>query len=170
MTSYRSPLARNRGVPPINIIRAETDREIAAVKSLFLEYLNFVTDYLGQDLSFQGTEKEFTHFPDSYTSLFLARQNHSALGAAGLKQLRPEIIELKRLYVAPSGRGMGIGQQLCQAVIDDARAHGFSQLYLDTDPGLIHANAIYEALGFKDVAQYYDNPLGEQSRYMCLAL
>lgn len=154
----------------VEIIRAASAEDIAAVKTLFLEYLQFVTDYLGQDLSFQGTEKEFADFPQTYTSLFLAKRGNTPLGAVGLKPLNPDIIELKRLYVAPQGRGLGLGYRLSEQVVEDARAKGHTYLYLDTDPGLIHANAVYEALGFKNVAQYYDNPLAGQSRYMRLAL
>jgi len=163
-------------MPDIQIIRAETPEDIAAVKALFIDYLQFVTDYLGQDLSFQGTEKEFADFPQTYTSLFLAKQGNTALGACGLKNLPTNLIdpngipELKRLYVSPAGRGHSLGQRLSQAVIDDARGHGHAHLYLDTDPGLTHANAIYEALGFEDIPLYYDNPLGGQSRYMRLKL
>ena len=51
----------------VRILRAETPEDIAAVKSLFLYYLTFVTEYLGQDLSFQGTEKEFEQFPKTYS-------------------------------------------------------------------------------------------------------
>lgn len=160
----------------IQIIRAETPEDIAAVKTLFLDYLQFVTEYLGQDLSFQGTEKEFADFPQTYTSLFLAKQNNMALGACGLKNLPTNLIspnpipELKRLYVSPEGRGLNLGQKLSQAVVNDARHNSHSHLYLDTDPGLIHANAIYESLGFEDIPLYYDNPLGGQSRYMRLKL
>lgn len=154
----------------LQIIRAQTPEDIAAVKSLFLDYLNFVTKFLGQDLSFQGTEKEFAKFPQTYTALFLAKQNDAPLGAAGLKLLRPDLIELKRLYVAPAGRGLRLGEKLSQAVIEEARRLGYEYLYLDTDPGLTHANAIYENLGFEDIPQYYENPLAGQSRYMRLAL
>ncbi len=159
----------------VEIIRATSPQDVAAVKALFLEYLQFVTDYLGQDLSFQGTEKEFADFPQTYTSLFLAKSEdenleYENLGAVGLKLLRPDLIELKRLYVTPAGRGLGLGYKLSEKIIEDTRAHGYDALYLDTDPGLIHANAVYEKLGFKDVDQYYDNPLGGQSRYMKLII
>ena len=46
---------------------------------------------------------------------------------------------------------------------------GYSQMFLDTDPGLTHANSVYEALGFEDIDRYYDNPMG-CSRYMALKL
>lgn len=154
----------------VEIIRATSPDDVAAVKMLFLDYLKFVTDYLGQDLSFQGTEKEFADFPQTYTSLFLAKRGEENLGAVGLKLLKPKLIELKRLYVTPSGRGLGLGYKLSEKVIKDARAHGYDALYLDTDPGLTHANAVYESLGFQDIPQYYENPLGGQSRYMRLDL
>ena len=92
------------------------------------------------------------------------------LGAVGLKLLRPDVVELKRLYVAPAGRGLNLGEKLSQAVINEARRLGYTYLYLDTDPGLTHANAIYEKLGFEDIPQYYENPLADQSRYMRLKL
>jgi carbonic anhydrase len=157
-------------ISDVVIIRATSKKDVAAVKTLFLEYLEFVTAYLGQDLSFQGTEKEFADFPQTYTSLFLAKRDEENLGAVGLKLLKPNLIELKRLYVTPVARGLGLGYKLSEAVIKDARAHGYDALYLDTDPGLTHANAVYEALGFRDIPQYYENPLGGQSRYMKLEL
>ncbi len=154
----------------LQILRATTSEDVADVKSLFLSYLTFVTEYLGQDLSFQGTEKEFAQFPQTYTALYLAKKDSIAVGAVGLKLLRPEVIELKRLYVAPNGRGLNLGEKLSQAVINEARRLGYTYLYLDTDPGLTHANALYEKLEFEDIPQYYDNPLADQSRYMRLAL
>ncbi len=49
----------------MKILQAKTDEQIAAVKALFLDYLRFVEAYLGQSLSFQGTESEFADFPQT---------------------------------------------------------------------------------------------------------
>jgi len=43
----------------ITIGIAKAAEEIAAVKTIFLEYMEFIEDYLGESLGFQGTEKEF---------------------------------------------------------------------------------------------------------------
>ncbi len=152
----------------VSIIRAETARDIAAVRELFLEYLQFVERYLGQNLSFQGTEKEFADFPQTYDALFLAARGHEPVAACGVKPFKPGICELKRLYCRPAARGHGLGLQLCKAAIIGARGLGYKHIYLDTDHGLIHANGIYEALGFQDIEKYYDNPM--DSRFMGLAL
>ena len=155
-------------MPAVHIIEAATANDIAAVRALFLEYLKFVESYLGQDLSFQGTEKEFADFPQTYDALFLATLNGEPVAACGLKPFKPGICELKRLYCKPAARGHGLGLTLSQATIKKARAIGYAKIYLDTDHGLIHANAVYEALGFKDIEKYYDNPM--DSRFMWLAL
>jgi len=91
------------------------------------------------------------------------------VAACGLKPFKTNICELKRLYCRPNGRGHQLGRKLTQATIIEARMHGYKEMYLDTDRGLIHANTVYETLGFKDIERYYDNPMG-CSRYMALKL
>ena len=147
---------------------AETAEDIIAVKGLFLDYLRFIEAYLGQSLSFQGTEQEFADFPQTYDALWLAELDGHFVGAVGLKPFEEGTAEVKRLWVDPRARGHKFGEALCKACIDGARSHGYFRLLLDTDYGLTHANAVYERLGFKDVERYYDNPM--DSRFMALEL
>lgn len=155
-------------MPDIEILRAEKAEDISAVKTIFVEYLNFVEDYLGQSLSFQGTEKEFSDFPQTYDALFLAKLDGSPMAACGIKPFKGTICELKRLYCRQDGRGFGLGLKLCQASLKTAKEIGYEKIYLDTDHGLHHANAIYEKLGFQDIDKYYDNPM--DSRFMGMTL
>lgn len=148
------------------IRRAETPKDIRAVKTIFIEYLHFVEDYLGQSLSFQGTETEFADFPHTYNALFIAELDGGPVAACGVKPFKDKICELKRLYCRPSARGHGAGLRLCNAAIKTAKEIGYNAIYLDTDNGLIHANTIYERLGFQDIEKYYDNPM--DSRFMGL--
>ena len=152
----------------IQIHQAETAQQVASVRILFLDYLCFIEAYLGQTLSFQGTETEFADFPHTYDALWLAEVNGKPLGAVGLKPFDNRAGELKRLWVAPEGRGHGIGEALCLTCIQGAREQGYSRLLLDTDRGLIHANSVYERLGFVDIDRYYNNPM--DSRFMALSL
>jgi N-acetylglutamate synthase-like GNAT family acetyltransferase len=116
----------------VRIIKAETKADIAAVRDLFLEYLGFVERYLGQDLSFQGTEKEFANFPQTYDALFLAKLDGEPVAACGLKPFKPGICELKRLYCRPAARGQNLGLRLSQATLKVAKNIGYKQIYLDT--------------------------------------
>lgn len=153
----------------VSIILAQSADDVKAVKAIFLEYMAFIENYLGESLDFQGTEKEFADFPNIYDALLLAKLNGRPVAACGLKPFKTGICELKRLYARPEGRGHQLGLKLTQATIRQARQRGYKQMYLDTDPGLTHANSVYESLGFKDIERYYGNPMG-CSRYMALAL
>lgn len=153
--------------PAITI--ANTPNDIAAVKTIFLEYLQFIQDVLGEDLEFQGTEKEFAGFPETYDQLFIAKLDGEPMGGCGLKRFSDTECELKRLYCRPAGRGHNFGRKLTQACIDQARNSGYKRMLLDTNRDLAAANAIYEFLGFRDIEKYYENPLA-CSRYMALDL
>lgn len=155
-------------MPHLKIKRAETPDDIAIIRAIFVEYLEFVEDYLGQTLAFQGTDKEFADFPQTYDALFLAILNGKPIAACGIKPFKDKICELKRLYCRPEGRGNAAGLKLSQAAIEAAKTIGYTTMYLDTDHGLTHANSIYEKLGFQDIEKYYDNPM--DSRFMGLSL
>ena len=156
------------------IKRATIPQEIADVRDIFVEYLNFVEAFLGQSLAFQNTEAEFSDFPQTYDALFLATVEDQPIAACGVKNFKltssgkDNICELKRLYCRPKGRGHGLGRKLTEAAIHTAREMGYATMYLDTDHGLTHANGIYESLGFRDIEKYYDNPM--DSRFMALDL
>jgi len=83
--------------PDIHIGLAQTAADIAAVKSLFLEYLSFIENFLCQPLDFQDTETEFSTFPDLYDYLILAKLSDKPVAACGVKTFKPGIAELKRL-------------------------------------------------------------------------
>ena len=76
---------------------------------------------------------------------------------------------MKRLYVRPDFRGHRLGRTLAELVIDAARAAGHRTLKLDTLPSMKEAQALYERLGFVDVAPYNDNPI-DGVRFLALAL
>lgn len=154
---------------PLSIIIAETAEDILAVKSIFLEYLKFIEDFLCQPLDFQDTDKEFSTFPAVYNFLLLAKLDGVPIAACGVKAFKPDVAELKRLYAIPAGRGHGLGEKLTIASLTESRRRGFKEMYLDTDPGLTHAVAIYRKLGFTDIPRYYENPMG-CSLYMKISL
>lgn len=87
----------------------------------------------------------------------LARDGGGApLGCVGLRPLAADgVCEMKRLYLLPAARGLGLGRALTVAVIDEARALGYCELRLDTLPSMAAAQAVYEQLGFARVGPYY---------------
>lgn len=142
------------------ISAAKTDEDVATVARLFRAY----AEGLGIDLAFQGFEAEMAAMPGKYAApagvLLLARgQDGAALGCVGLRPLGEGYCEMKRLYVSPLARGMGLGRALVGAVIGEAGRIGYREIRLDTLPSMEGAIALYRKAGFVEIAPYYDTPV-----------
>jgi ribosomal protein S18 acetylase RimI-like enzyme len=135
--------------------------EIAAAASLFREYV----DWLGIDLSFQGFEAELASLPGKYApptgEMMLARSPAGeTLGCVAVRPLEGvAVCEMKRLYVRPAARGLGIGGALVAAIIRAAEELGYVEMKLDTLPSMPEAFALYQRFGFSDIPAYYHNPV-----------
>ncbi|MDM0115606.1 GNAT family N-acetyltransferase [Variovorax sp. J22R133] len=90
------------------------------------------------------------------------RTSH-VMGCCALRPLDsadyPNAAEMKRLYVRPAYRSMGLGRQLVEAVLDAARSAGYACVLLDTLDDMEAARTLYEELGFEEVPPYYHNPI-----------
>jgi putative acetyltransferase len=153
----------------IKIERAASVDEVPQVRELFVEY----GASLGFDLCFQDFDRELAALPGDYApptgALLLAREGEEAVACVALRALEPGICEMKRLYVRPTYRGRGLGRRLAEAVIAEARRVGYERMRLDTIPFMEEANALYDDLGFREIAPYRHNPIAG-ARYMELVL
>jgi GNAT superfamily N-acetyltransferase len=142
---------------------------IGAVRELFTEY----TSWLGVDLSFQNYKEELEHLPDKYGlpggRLYIALCGADAAGCVAMRPFDTKSCELKRLYVRPAFRGMGLGKALVMRIIEDAKSLGYDTLLLDTLDTLKPANAMYKSMGFVITEPYFFNPL-PGIVYYCLEL
>ena len=154
--------------------RGAADHE--AIKALFLEYAGS----LGFSLAYQGFDTELAEFPGKYAppqgALLLARVDGAAAGTVALRQLTPQICEMKRLYVRPAYRGLrttnghSIGRALAVAIVAEARALNYRRLRLDTIAGKMDAAVrLYRSMGFVDIPPYYPSPVPDTA-YMELVL
>jgi putative acetyltransferase len=153
----------------VEIAPALSEADVEAVRALLLEY----QASLGVDLSFQDFAGEVAALPGAYAppsgTLLLARRDSAVLGCVGVRPLDSGRCEMKRLYVRPSGRGLGLGRFLAERAVAYARAAGYRQMLLDTLPTMRDAQALYERLGFVDVPAYRANPVAG-TRFLALDL
>lgn len=151
------------------LTRAATPELIATARDLFQEYALAI----GIDLEYQGFAAELAALPAPYVSpygaLFIAYVDGEVAGCAALRPLGDGAGEMKRLYVRPVFRKVGVGHHLVGAIVDAARHAGFHSLRLDTLPSMISAQALYRQLGFIETAPYNDNYL-PGTRFFALAL
>lgn len=117
---------------------------------------------LDVDLSYQGFDEEMASLPSMYgvapACAFLARVDGRGAGCIGLRQHRLGG-ELKRLWVAPWARGLGLGRALAERAIAAARDSGLKRVVLDTLPSMTGARMLYAGLGFEPIEPYYDTPV-----------
>jgi ribosomal protein S18 acetylase RimI-like enzyme len=153
----------------LSIIQARGSEELQCVRTLFEEYaasLNF-------DLCFQNFDEELANLAGEYSSpqgcILLALQDGQPAGCVALHRLDDGICEMKRLYVRPSFRAMGIGKVLAEAIIAEAQRKGYKKMCLDTVPSMREAQLLYQSMGFKDVEPYRYNPICG-TRFMELVL
>ena len=85
---------------------------------------------------------------------YLALSNGEVAGVGRLKKLDDEVAELKRMYVRPEFRGLGIGRLLLNQLLADARAIGYQKLRLDSLRFLTAAYHLYQSAGFYEIDSY----------------
>ena len=66
---------------------------------------------------------------------------------------------MKRMYVKPAARGLGVGRALAERLILEACQIGYGMMKLDTEPDFAAAVGLYRSLGFGDITRYNDDPV-----------
>lgn len=149
----------------LEVTHAQSPEQVEIVRSLMREY----QQRLGVDLSFQGFEAELATLPGSYAPpngrLLIAWHEQTAVGCIALQRITSSRAEMKRLYVPPRARGLGVGRKLVMQLLAEAQSIGYSEVVLDTLPTMIEAQRLYEQLGFRDIEPYRPNPIAG-TRYL----
>ncbi|MFO1192830.1 MAG: GNAT family N-acetyltransferase [Rhodoferax sp.] len=144
-------------------LRPFQPQDLDSVRALIREY----AESLGIDLCFQGLEEELARLPGDYAppggALLIAHVDGMLAGCCALRQLDNvdyvNACEMKRLYVRPAYRGLGLGRLLAEGILDAARQSGYTSLLLDTLSDMETARALYQELGFEEIPPYYHNPI-----------
>lgn len=143
----------------VRVVPAVQPEHVAAARGLIAEY----GAGLGHDLSFQGFAEELAALPGDYAPpagcLLLALVHDKPAACVALRPQAPGVAEMKRLYVRPEFRGMGLGDALAHAIVAQARTLGYARMRLDTLAEMQSAQALYRRLGFRPIPPYYENPL-----------
>ncbi|KAL4880916.1 acyl-CoA N-acyltransferase [Aspergillus karnatakaensis] len=150
-----------RTTEDFSIISARTADHIATVRNLFTAYVK----WLDMDLGYQDFQTELDSLPGKYAApqgeLLLAYSREGAtLGCVALRSLsNQQQCEMKRLYVSPEARGMGLGKALVAAIVQRAKDLKYEEMRLDTMPFMGEAIQMYERFGFVQIQPYYDAPM-----------
>lgn len=149
---------------------AESGDELDEVRRLFRAFVVWHHERQGQNAGLVTSyfddaawQAELAGLPGEYAAaeggaLLLAWHLGSAVGCVALRALDDESCEMKRMFVADAGRGLGVGRALGEAVVQRARDLGSSTMYLDTSVEQHEAIGLYRSLGFQECEPYHDVP------------
>lgn len=149
--------------PEMELIVPSSPCELDSVRLIFREY----AQSLKVDLCFQDFDRELANLPGEYAAprgtLLLALVDGAVAGSCALRALAtadyPDACEMKRLYVRPAFRGLGLGRDLAERALESARQVGYHCVLLDTLDEMEAARALYHDLGFMEIPPYYHNPI-----------
>jgi putative acetyltransferase len=93
--------------------------------------------------------QNYTDF--SHSRYLVATVEGKVVGGCGIAPFNnsKNVCELKKLFLLPESRGLGLGRKLAIQCLEYAKSKGFESCYLDTLKNMTSAIALYERLGFK---------------------
>ncbi|MEV0282780.1 bifunctional helix-turn-helix transcriptional regulator/GNAT family N-acetyltransferase [Kribbella sp. NPDC050820] len=90
--------------------------------------------------------------------LLVATLHSEPVGCGALKLHGDEPAEIKRMWVSPDARGLGLGRRLLTELEREAVARGASAVRLETNRNLVEAISLYRASGYTEVPAFNDEP------------
>ncbi|HET9620368.1 MAG TPA: GNAT family N-acetyltransferase [Kofleriaceae bacterium] len=131
------------------VVRPVERADVEAVIALIRDTLHEFGLVFGQGAT---TDEELVGLPDVYTArggaFWVATVDGALTGTCGVFPVAPATFELRKMYLRPHTRGLGLGGRLLATAIEWSRAHGGARLVLDTVDEMQRAIAFYEAHGF----------------------
>jgi putative acetyltransferase len=112
------------------------------------------------------TDDLFALFQTEKATYNIAIVGDEIVGGGGIfptAGLPAGVCELVKMYLLPTARGTGLGTQLINHCLQQAKEAGFNKVYLETMNELKPALKVYERLGF----QYLTGPMGDSGHFGC---
>jgi len=151
------------------IERVNTQEQIEQVRTLMRAFVDWHRQRHTQDhelideyFNAKDFEEELASLPGKYSPpggrLLLALKDDQPAGCAALHEIDAQACEMKRMFVYPQFQGQGVGRELAEALIQEARTIGYASILLDTSFRQAEAQGLYQSLGFKRIEPYYELP------------
>jgi DNA-binding MarR family transcriptional regulator len=106
----------------------------------------------------KGGASEIRDFIPPRGCLLVARLFAEPIGCGALRTLEPGIGEIKRMWISPGARGLGIGRRLLAELEAVARRRRMRAIRLDTNASLDEALRLYRSSGYREIHRFNDNP------------
>ena len=148
------------------IRHAETKQDLQHARELVSEYLHWMALRLAEEYNLhldveawvEETMTEMASQPGS--RLALAYDGPETAGTGCLRKIGDEIGELMRLYVRPAFRRKGIGREILECLLQEARSMGYTKIRLGINTKVSKAaQSLYRSYGFREIAAYPESEI-----------
>lgn len=150
--------------------RANWSADLGVVHALFQDYREWLAAHQESPgpsdgavpIGLAGLDREIAELPGVYGpprgEVILAFKEDELVACGALRELKPKVGEIKRVYVRADHRGKGFGPRLTQALLDRARELGYDRVRVDTLPTMTAAIQFYQEMGFLPIPAYWPHP------------
>ena len=131
-------------------LRPASNDDRSAVENLVFAVLaeyDLTPDPDGTDSDLHDIERSYHAAGGAFD--VLVTSSDEIIGTVALLRVSASVAELRKMYLAPSARGQGLGRRLLEHALGRATALGFSSIVLETASVLHEAVSLYERYGFR---------------------
>src|ERR1700722_3381591 len=143
----------------MRIMRVTRDEGAASCESLFREYGEWSARYLANDYGIVLSEDELEEVHATFRleqpalfgprgRLYLVEVDSTPTRVGALKPIGPYVCEIKRMFVRPACRRMGVARTILERLLTDARELGYRTARLETMTYMREAHELYRSIGF----------------------
>ena len=112
------------------------------------------------DTGFDAAEglEGLEEFLPPHGTFLVMRLRGEPVGCGGFERMPPDSAYVKRMWIADSARGLGLGKKLLHALEERARSMGYRKVRLETNKALSEAQRLYRSFGYEELAPFNDEP------------
>jgi len=151
-------------LPIIRPIEKKDNPEIAKViRSVLVDY---GVPKVGTAYADAALDCMLETYQNDKAAYFVVEENNEVIGGGGIAQLDNydgNVCELQKMYFLPIARGRGLGTQMIDLCLKEAKKLGYEKCYLETMSYMEAAQKLYKRYGF----EYLDGPMGDTGHYSC---
>ncbi len=148
----------------LRLIQKKDNPQMANVIRKVMEEFGAVGE--GYSINDPEVDQMFEAYDQVNARYYVIADGERILGGGGIAALQgasTSVCELKKMYFFPELRGLGFGKKMMFQCLEDAKALGYQQCYLETVERMEGANILYQKLGFKKL----DHAMGSTGHSAC---
>jgi GNAT superfamily N-acetyltransferase len=154
----------------VTIERASSSTDLTEIEVLMREYLCWAaeetekqfSEYLDVEELIEHSIQDMHLFLSESGRLLIVKVDEKIAGMGFLKGIKDGVCEIKRMYVRPSNRGLGLGRKILQTLISAAKEIGYTRVLLDSERYMHSAHDLYRSFGFKETTAYSETEMNPE--------